>query len=129
MATTKSARKFTSERVNLSLSREERTALQIIGKREDREPTYVAAWFVRWGIERYRKMGISFTDLKSYDWDDIDLLVRRRSQERLELRKKAEQEEIIPAELQQAMRERDRTIEKRSRVPKVERARAARASS
>jgi hypothetical protein len=77
-----------TERINLCLTRADREALESIAVREDRDLGYLASWFVEWGIDHYRKLGISLVELSSVKVVR-EKLVRRRAAERLILREEA----------------------------------------
>lgn len=85
-----------SERLNLCLTSEDRKALEIIAKREDRDLGYTAAWFVTWGIKQYLTVGASLVYLsESKTVHDDDLA--KRAQARLVLRRQAHaQHENVP---------------------------------
>jgi hypothetical protein len=42
-----------TERINLCITAEDRRSLEWIAEREDRDLGYLAAWFLRWGMEHY----------------------------------------------------------------------------
>ncbi len=77
-----------TERINLCLTRADREALEAIAQREDRNLGYLATWFVQWGIDHYRKLGISLVELKNRKLMG-ERLVRKRAEDRLTLRKEA----------------------------------------
>ena len=78
-----------TERINLCLTRADREALNAIALVEDRNLGYLATWFVEWGIERYRELGISLVELKGTKIVR-DKLVRKRAAMRLALREEAQ---------------------------------------
>ncbi len=77
-----------TERINLCLTRTDREALESIARREDRNLGYLATWFVEWGIDHYRKLGISLVELNNAKVVRGKLL-RKRAAERLGLREEA----------------------------------------
>lgn len=89
MATTPAVPRCT-ERINLSLTTKERHKLEKVGEREDREITYIAAWFVRWGLERYEELGLTLTDLKNAQYVDVEARAVNARTKKLRLRKQRE---------------------------------------
>jgi hypothetical protein len=77
-----------TERINLCLTPVDREALEAIARREDRNPGYLATWFVEWGILHYSKLGISLVELKGAKVVR-DKFVRKQAERRLVLREEA----------------------------------------
>lgn len=92
-----------SERINLCLTPEERKILEEIARREDRDLGYLAAWFVRWGLEHYQKLDASLVTLKSTQLVRLEA-VNKQAQRRLFLREEAAHD----AESQEATPEKKR---------------------
>lgn len=103
MATTKPATALCTERVNLSLTKEERSLLEQIASVEDRDMTYVAAWLVRWGLDQYRNLGMTLTEMKNADYFTDDVAREQRARIRLELRREV-QRRVVPETIKQRKR-------------------------
>ena len=82
MATTKTS----SERINLSVTKEERALLEKIAGVEDREVTYLAAWFMRWALQQYQNLDMTLMEMRNADYDNLDRGSRVRARIRLKLR-------------------------------------------
>lgn len=90
--------KFTTkktERVNLSVTTEERALLQRIAKDETRSMTWIAAFFVRFALDLYCNFDTSVKSMKNLTYDQ--LLHEAQSKKRLKLREQA-QDKLIREE-------------------------------
>ena len=78
--------------VNIRLTTEELADLQRIGLREDRDRSYLVAWFCRWGIHHYDKVG-SLLELQSAQISApaTQREIMKFAEERLKLRKEAKE--------------------------------------
>lgn len=67
------AREWRSERINLSLTKQERKKLGEIAAKEDRDMGYIGAWMIRWGIDMYEQFGgasiVNLADMELYRFD------------------------------------------------------------
>ena len=76
----------------MCITQADRTALEQIARREDRDLGYLAGWFLQWGIEQYLAVGASLVTLKSTKVVR-DKQIRKDASERLVLRKEAQFED------------------------------------
>jgi uncharacterized protein YbcV (DUF1398 family) len=82
------------KQVNIRLTSAEKLALEAIGEFEDREVSYLVGWFVRWGIQHYKKLGslmaMRSTKIVTGVQSVLDTEVQNNAASRLQLRKDVE---------------------------------------
>jgi len=81
-----------TERLNISLTKPEMAAIMLLAQQEDRDPGYIATFFVRWGLRQYREM--DGTSLRKMDQIQLHAgeTFEHNSKVRLELRRLAQNE-------------------------------------
>lgn len=89
----RSAKERKSEQVNVRFTATELQALERVAQSEDRDYSYLVAWFVRWGIEHYDRVGslmaLRNTKIVTEVQKSVMAEVREQADKRLKIREEA----------------------------------------